>query len=154
MWKQILDNSSIERFMNEMDFFHDSCIKEMWYISGAYVNENRGMHAINSARSLRIIIQRQSKEYPVIELEFQKLKFLRLLPNDENYTCEILDSTLLMSDGYIYWMDWGGLAASDIESYTGTIICAETLSWRSIDRHLGAEFYYLGKNESTCTKTP
>lgn len=148
MWQQISDIQSIELFMQEMCFFHDSCIKEIRYISGAYVTENGWMHPVNTIRSLCVVIQRQAENHPVIELEFEKLKFLKLFPNDEKYTCEILDSTMLMHDECIYWMDCGCLTASDIESYKGTIICAEKLRWRSIDGCLGVEDYFLDKTEN------
>ena len=148
MWQQIADIKSMEQFMHEMSLFHDSCIKEMRYISGAYVKENGRMCPVNITRALRVIIQRQAEKHPVVEIEFQKLKFLELFPNDENYTCEILDATMLMHEGYIYWMDQGGLTTSDIGSYKGTIICAKSLRWRSIDGCLGIEDHFLDKTDN------
>lgn len=148
MWQQISDIKSMEQFMHEMCSFHDSCIKEMRYTSGAYVKENGWMHPVNTTRALRVAIHRQAENHPVIELEFEKLRFLKLFPNNENCTSEILDSTMLMQDGCIYWMDSGCLTASDIENYKGTIICAENLRWRSIDGCLGEEDYFLDKSEN------
>lgn len=39
-WNEITDENSLKEFMERVSFFHDSCIKEMHYLSGAYVNEN------------------------------------------------------------------------------------------------------------------
>ena len=36
-WNEITDENSLKEFMERVSFFHDSCIKEMHYLSGAYV---------------------------------------------------------------------------------------------------------------------
>lgn len=73
----------------------------MRYYSEAYVDDNLAMYPINAKRILNIIIQRQFKELSMIELQFVGLKYLSLFPTDEEYTCEILDSKMLIKDGYI-----------------------------------------------------
>lgn len=40
MWNDIANENDLKNFMDAMYGFHDSCIKEIKYISGAYVNEN------------------------------------------------------------------------------------------------------------------
>ena len=35
MWNKINDYNDIENFMNVVNSFHDSCIKELKYLSGA-----------------------------------------------------------------------------------------------------------------------
>lgn len=143
MWKTISTNNEILKFMEKVCYFHDSCIKEISYISGAYVNENLSMHPLNSRRVLRVVFQRQYNENSMIEMKFEGLKYLKLFPVDESYTCEILNSTLIMRDGNIYWCDSGNLSESDLDNYAGTIICASELKWRSIEKHMGEkEFYY------------
>ena len=142
MWKIIDDNDSIMQFMESMCYFHDSCIKEMSYISGAYVSDTLSMLPINTQRILRVVIQRQYEENSMIELEFQGLKKLQLLPNDENYTCEILDASLLMKDGCFYWCDCVYLSESDLDTYDGTLICASALRWRPIKNHMGEKEFY------------
>ena len=61
-WNEITDENSLKEFMERVSFFHDSCIKEMHYLSGAYVNENLDMYPVNDRRILRVIIQRQYEE--------------------------------------------------------------------------------------------
>ena len=70
MWNDISTNDQAQEFMESIFYFHDSCIKEMRYVSGAYVNEELGMYPINEKRSLSVIIQRQFEDIPVLELEF------------------------------------------------------------------------------------
>lgn len=143
MWEIICTNDEVLEFMENVCYFHDSCIKELSYISGAFVDENYSMHPLNDRRILRIVIQRQDEENSMIEMEFQGLKHLNLFPVNEDYTCEILDSTMIMKDGNIYWCDCGNLSESDLDDYTGTLICASGMRWRSIENHMGEnEFYH------------
>lgn len=80
MWENIRTNNEILKFMEKVCYFHDSCIKEISYISGAYVDENLSMHPLNDRRILRVILQRQCEPYSMIEMEFQGLKYLKLFP--------------------------------------------------------------------------
>ena len=100
------------------------------------------MFPINNRRILSVIIQRQFKNPSVIEMQFMGLKYLRLFPNDENYTSEILDATMIIKEDRIYWCDCGGLSEKDIESYTGTTICASKVRWRAADEYIGPNEIY------------
>ena len=131
MWKNIKDKNDLADLMKTFGDFHDSCIKEMNYISGAYVNADLSMYAVNDKRILQVIIQRQYDNPCEIVMEFKGLKYLRLRPNDENYTCEILDATMMLIDDGVIWCDCGGLSEADIESYEGTVICASELRWKA-----------------------
>ena len=142
MWKEIKDNSDIMQFRKEIYGFHDSCIKEISYISGAYVNGDLSMYPVNDRRVLRVLLQRQYEKNSMIEMEFHGLKGLKLFPVDENYSCDIIDSTMLIKDGYVYWCDCGGLSEADLEDYSGTLICASKLRWRAIENRMGKEVFY------------
>lgn len=138
MWQIIRNDEDIQRFMIEVDFFHDSCLKEAKYLSGAYVNKDLSMYPINNQRILKIIIQRQSIDMPIIEMEFSGLINFNLCPLPENYTCEILDSTLFFKNECIYWSDSDFF--SDLNNKT--IVCATKLRWRQIDNNIGNEEFY------------
>ena len=137
MWNEITNEQEMSGFLECMDFFHDSCIKEMNYTSGAYVAENLTMYPVNDQRALHVILQRQFRTHPVVELEFLGLRFLKLSPADAQDTCEILDCTLLQNNGCFYWADCGGLSAEELEQYDGTVICAEKMRWRALSGALG-----------------
>ena len=143
MWNEIIDEKDIHNFMNEVGFFHDGCIKEMRYYSGAYVDNKMAMYPVNDKRILNVIIQRQYEDLSMIELQFIGLKYLNLFPNNEEYTCEILDSKMLIKDGFIYWCDCGELSEEDFKDYEGTLICAAKLRWRAIENRMGQEEYYV-----------
>lgn len=143
MWNEIATEKDLNNFMDAMYSFHDSCLKEFKYISGAYVNKELSMIPVNSQRVLSMIIQRQFENPSVIEMQFVGLKHLKLFPNNENDTCEILDATMLLKSDCIYWCDCGGLSEKDIESYTGTTICASKVRWRTVDEYIGSKEIYV-----------
>ena len=139
MWKEINTDNDLQRFLREVSFFHDSCIKEIQYTSGAYVSENLSMYPVNDRRILRVIVQRQFPDNPMMELEFGGLKFLKLFPVDDRRTCEILESTMFFKDGLIYWCNDEDSPEEDSE---GILVCASKLHWRAIDHHMGPAAYY------------
>ena len=143
MWNEIANEKDLNIFMDTVHGFHDSCLKELKYISGAYVNEKLSMFPINKQRILNMIIQRQFDSPSVIEMQFVGLKYLKLFPTDENDTCEILDATMLLKEDCICWCDCGGLSVKDIENYTGTIICASKVRWRAVDKYIGSNEIYV-----------
>ena len=145
MWNEIKDIYDLMNFMENMEGFHDSCIKELRYISGAYVDEDLSMYPLNDKRILNVIIQRQFKDLPMIEMQFIGLKCLKLYPTDEEYTCEILDSTMFFKDDSIYWCDCGDISMNDFEAYEGTLICASKLRWRSVENKMGQEDFYIAR---------
>ena len=128
--------------MEMLCVFHDSCIKEFRYISGAYVTEKLSMHPINDQRILKVIVQRQFENPSVIEMEFIGLKHLNMFPVDANKTCEILDATMILKDDCIYWCDSGNLTEADFEDYEGTLICSSKLRWRVADEYIGKDEVY------------
>lgn len=143
MWHMIDNGNNLVEFMKTICYFHDSCIKEIKYNSGAYVDDDLAMYPINKDRVLKVIVQRQFADIPMIELEFQGLKYLRLYPVDEQYTCEILGATMFFKDGCVYWCDCDDLNEVNIDNYLGTVICASKFRWRQIDGCMGnTSFFY------------
>lgn len=131
-WNEILNERALEAFAALTGHFHDGCVKELRYVSGAYVAENLGMVPLNDRRVLRMIVQCQSREHPVIELEFAGLKTLSLSPVGTDYTCEIAEAVIRMEEGQIYWSDGGD-----------TTVCAEKLRWRLLGEDcLGEREFY------------
>lgn len=143
MWNEIQSFEDLSEFLDMVCFFHDSCIKEMKYLSGAYVDNDLSMYPLNDSRVLSMVIQRQFETFSMIEIRFEGLKFLKLCPVNTQYTCEIHEATLLLKDDCIWWCDCGGLSEADIADYDGTVICASKLWWRSIDEHMGSDPFYL-----------
>ena len=137
MWNLIKDQKDIDRFMKVVSFLHDACIKQIKYVSGAYVKSDLSMHPINDKRVLNILIQMQNEKAREVELCFQGLKFLKLSPRDESYTCEITGSAMFFSNGYIYWCDSAAANEKDTIDTADTVVCASACSWRLIECSTG-----------------
>lgn len=150
MWHEIDSGSDVSDFMREICRFHDGCIKEMKYLSGAYVDEGLSMYPFNDRRILRVVIQRQFEENSMIEMEFEGLKHLGLSPCDEEkYTCEISAGALALKNGCVYWCDGDKIPETDFDNYDGTLICASKLRWRSIDNCMGEKEFYISREAVT-----
>ena len=90
----INNKKDMEKLMEEYNYFHDSCISEISYESGAYVNEDLSMNPINDKRILKIVFQRQENPRN-LEIKFKKLVKLNLTPESED------------CDSIIFWGNYG-----------------------------------------------
>ena len=140
MWNEINNQNELNDFMKKIKSFYDSCIKEIKYISGAYVNENLSMSPINSKNSLHVVIQCQFTCYPTIELNFDKLHFINLKPVNDMYTCEIFEAHMKYEKGLFYW--YSSYPDKHYKDFDGTIICSEKFKWRTLDNCLGKQELY------------
>jgi hypothetical protein len=141
IWNEINTLVDLETFMTKFGGFHDSCIKELKYISGAFVSSDLSMNPINSTRTVKIIIQRQYKDPMAVEMEFAGLQNLVLAPADENFTCELEGASMFINDGKVYWYDSDSVE-NPIEGYDGTWICANRVRWRNADEYMGSKEIY------------
>ena len=132
MWTELKTEEELAAFMNQVCGFHDSVLKELSYVSGAYVDEDLKMHPVDDKACLRVLIQRQDEMLPALELEFSGLQELRLYPTDPAYTSEILDAALFLWDGLICWCDCGDIGLEYFDDYRGISVRAKFLRWRPI----------------------
>ncbi len=128
MFKSVDSLSDIKELMEMVCYFHDSCIKEMHYVSGAYMDK-KGMYPLNDKRILRIIIQTPINGIDDVELEFSELEYLKLFPLID-YTCEIFGASIFLKDSCFIFCENDDIPLEDIEEYEGTVICAKKLRWR------------------------
>lgn len=147
MWKELRTQHEIDNFMKEIIGFHDSCIKEIKYSSGAYVETNLSMLPVNTKRTLTVLIQRQFEDISALELEFSELEYISMYPVNPDYTCEILDASFFIKDGLIYWCDNGDVKEDDIHNYKGTVICSKKVRWRNASELIGKRDFYKSANE-------
>jgi hypothetical protein len=132
MWNEIITNKDINEFMSLFGYFHDSCIKEIRYVSGSFVNEDLSMNPINNKRMLDIIFQRQYQNPTAIVMRFIGLNALHLIPCNDNYTAEIDKASIFLKNGYIYWVD-----CDEMENNNSTWVCADKIQWRIINKCIG-----------------
>lgn len=132
MWTELRTETELAAFIRLVCGFHDSVLKELSYVSGAYVDEKLNMYPVDDKACLRVLIQRQDETLPALELEFSGLQELRLYPTDPAYTSEILDAALFLWDGLICWCDCGDTGPEDFDDYRGISVRAKFLRWRPV----------------------
>lgn len=132
-YKEIETEEDIKELMEEFCYFHDSCIKEMNYVSGCYVDVNRAMQPINVNRTVEIIFQSQMSDCRTIQVQFDKIKKLNLEPRDEEYDAIIYGASLIKVNMAFYWSEWENLKTEDINSSRGTWIAAERIRWKKLN---------------------
>jgi hypothetical protein len=135
-WHELGDEKAIAKFLKGIYGFHDSCIKEMRYVSGACVYEDLSMAPFNDLRSLRMIVQRQFPDPSVIEIEFAGLKRLSMVPVTEEFTCEIHGASMFLDDGLIIWCDDDSFSSSDLKNFDATLENSKHAPYNNNDAHL------------------
>lgn len=145
MWNQIKNNDDIAEFMEKLVYFHDSCLKELKYVSGAYI-EGHYMQPINKKRTLNIIIHCGVDNIDTVEMQFSGLKELRLNPLSEKHTCEIFQASLIFVDDDICWCDSEDWEDADSWDYDGIAVRASSMCWRVVEDALGSDEFYKSKD--------
>lgn len=143
-WHEIKVKKDINELMNAFGCFHDGCLKELKYISGESVDQTLSMNPINTKRCLSIIFQRQYHDPSVIEIIFDKIIRLNLVPVSEDYTGEISGAYMDFVDGVIYWSDYEDFEPSKEDEFNDcTWISSAFAKWRIADQYLGEDEVYI-----------
>ena len=109
-------NKDIENLMQKDNYFHDSCLIEIIYEWGAYVNEDLSMNSINDKRILKVVFLRQENPRN-LEIKFNKLVKLNLTPESEDCDSIIFGATMEIKDGNIYWINEENVPIDRIDNY-------------------------------------
>lgn len=142
MWHKVHTDEDINAFMKMNKNLHDSCLKEIKYISGAYVEKNFSMQAINSQRNLWLYIQTQNNKAPAIELLFEGVVNFNLTPRTEEFDCVIYDSSFTKKGEVFCWADYTEIDWEHPEFGYGTWVIAQAVSWRVVPCGLGKQKVY------------
>ena len=151
-FREINTTYDMNTLMNDFGRFHDSCIKEIVYISGGFVNEKGAMNPFDSLKSVIIVFQSQDAKYQNIEIKFDGVVQMNLVPKPDDYDNIIYEASLIRENELYYWAEWGDFRITDSNNYTGTWISAKKISWRALEQPVGNRpiYYplnYLPKNE-------
>ena len=127
MWKQVKTQKDIDEMLLECRGFHDCCLYNLQYVSGAYVDETGSMYPMNSKRTITLQLHQQGGSPKTIELQFNGLCTMVLSPTSLDFTCELLEAYVVLHNEKVFWMsDSSEVTDTDQRVY----ICAEELSWR------------------------
>lgn len=116
-WNYILTQEDADDFMHKFAHFHDSTLDKLSY-SDSY-----------SATTVNAIFD-NSGWFGVVELCFESVQILKIVPSPENYTKELYEASLIVKDECVFWAD----SFMDVpnETYEGSLIKALSLKWRKI----------------------
>ncbi|MCL2678089.1 MAG: hypothetical protein FWE85_03445 [Clostridiales bacterium] len=145
-WHSIKSNSDINSLLEFYGGFHDSCIKEIRYTSGAWVDADMAMHMGEQEDwQVDIVFQRQWEPIS-IELRFTGMRKMNIAGWQRNYYCDIYDCYLAfhndlitcLDEILIVWADNAGFESKNfserciIEEPGASFIIAKNLLWREI----------------------
>ena len=98
-WNYIESQDDVSSLMSQAYGFHDSVLKDLNYVSGAYVDKDKNMHPHGNLRKVTMHIESQWCQS--IELIFEGVTALNLRPAGDNYSSDISQaSCILLSDEY------------------------------------------------------
>lgn len=146
-WTEIKNQKDIDSLMETTGGFHDSCLKELKYLSGMFVDDNHSMLAFNSKRQIHMILQSQ-REPCTIEIIFDKISCMHLNPTDESYDGIIMGAHIAIEDGNFIWFDSDDFQNSYEELYNHqfiTYIKSEKIKWKIHNEYVGEDSVFIKK---------
>lgn len=116
-WQYILTQKDADDFMKLFAGFHDSTLEKVFY------SETNGYS--NACMTFD-----NSGWYGIVELCFEGVQTLKIVPAPENYSREIMSASLTVKNESIFWADESMEQIDD--DYTGSFVKALCLKWRKI----------------------
>lgn len=147
-WKYVKNDLDIKEFSN---YFYDACLKELWYESGMYVDENLTMQPINKKRNLHIIFQNQYKENNVMEVVFKQVDEFSLKPqNNNNYDDIINGIYMCFEEDKLVWFGSDYYEKNYKELYNNcSYVRSKEVKYRFLENILGNNSFYKIKIDNT-----
>lgn len=133
---EIKNEKDIVYFLDQCEHFHDSCVFEIHYKSGAYVSENLAMHPVNSVNTLTIQFHSQNETCRRFDVVFTDLIHFHFTPLPCMYSCEIFKGKLMQRNGAFYWSPEDEFDPEDVSCLTNnntTWVCCKRIKWRIYD---------------------
>ena len=116
-WNYILTQADADDFMKKFVGFHDSTLEKINYTES---DQSTALNAIFD----------NSGWFGVVELCFEGIQMLKIMPATENYSREIFEASLIIENEGVFWAD--SYMEKPNCSYEGSIIKALNLKWRKI----------------------
>ena len=116
-WNYILTQADADDFMKKFVGFHDSTLEKTVYSES------------NSSAVANVTFD-NSGWFGIVELCFEGVQMLKVMPATENYTREIFEASLIIDNESVFWAD--SYMEKPDSSYKGSIIKALNLIWRKL----------------------
>ena len=116
-WNYVLTQEDADAFMKTFVGFHDSTLEKINY------SETNGTATANA-------IFDNSGWFGVVELCFEGIQILKIMPAIENCSREFFEASLIVENESVFWADSYMEKPNDF--YEGSIIKALNLKWRKL----------------------
>lgn len=146
MWTLIQSDQDAIHLLDVFGGFHDGCIREMHVWTETWVSDDLGM-ACPTHRDVRIrvLFQRQFRNPSAIEMVFDQVVGMHLVPSPENYCSIIFDACLSRWDDTFYWAGRKGWTPDSADRDSVTWIGAKVVHWRDASDWMGEEPRYAAQ---------
>ncbi|SDN62516.1 hypothetical protein [Alkalicoccus daliensis] len=142
-WNKINNFTDIENFMDFFGGFHDSCLKELYMWTEAFVDEDLSMSMSSELDTcVRVLFQRQVLGPSAIELLFKGVTHFHIHPRAEDQDSIIYGAKLLLKEGQFYWAESEEWQIDQPFLYPISWISAKELHWREVSLWMGKEQRY------------
>lgn len=142
-WIEIKSEEEAKALLKKFGCFHDACIKEAHLWTQHRVNENLSMSCSGELdTSIKFVVQRQFRNPSCIELLFEKVTRINIVPSPENYDQIIYEALIGIEDGEFFWCVDSSETPKGLDSNKDTWIKSKILKWRVADEMLGPELSY------------
>lgn len=141
-YKEIRTMDDVLEFMNLFNHFHDSCLKELKYVSGSYVNPDLSMVASDSLKTISAVFHSQNPNLSSIEIVFLDVERLCLVPRLDHYDSIILGAHFSLMDGIFYWAEYDDFDYHRSTEFNGTWVQCKGVKWKSLCDSLGSNLTY------------
>jgi hypothetical protein len=144
-WKQIQNTTDIEHLMKSFGYFHDSCLKELHMWSEHFVDDDLSMSVSSGLdHRVRILFQRQGSNPSAIELMFEQVTQMHILPSPENHDSIIYNVSFIFKDDLFYWANDSSWRPEDKAENQVSWLSSKEVKWRDGSDWMGDELRYTG----------
>ena len=105
-WQCLKTPMELRELMNLFGNFHDGCIREIHVATGHYVESDLSMR-VDWRTTIHMLVQRQFLNPCAIELRFEEVVGLRVVPPHPDCEDIISDAAFFVRDGIYYWAQDG-----------------------------------------------
>ena len=116
-WQYILTQEKANEFMNAFAGFHDATMEQVLY------SEKDGSSNVS-------IIFDNGRSYGVVELCFEGVRMIKIVPAQENHSRELFSASLIVNNESVFWADEEMEQMND--GHSGSFVISLSLKWRKI----------------------
>ena len=139
-WQCLASSIDLQELMGLFGNFHDSCVREVHVVTGHFVEEDLTMR-VDWRTTIHMLIQRQFRNPCAIELRFEEVVGLRMVPPQPDCEAIIFHAAFFVRDGVYYWAEDGNWTPESTDDGT-TWVAARRVYWRHASEWIGPRLRY------------